>query len=82
MAVQAHATVYGDNQSTIAVSTNGVKSERTKHVDVKFHVVTQLVDEGRIRLQWVPSSEQRADILTKALAAPQFQLLRKQLMSS
>ena len=81
VAVQRPSAVFGDNQSTITVSTNGVKTERTKHVDVKYHVVTQEVEEGRIALHWVQSSEQQADIFTKALARPQFELLRDTLMT-
>jgi hypothetical protein len=73
--------VYGDNQSAIAVSENGVRGERTKHVDVKYHFVTETVDRGTVRLQWVPTTKQEADILTKPLAAPVFELLRSQLMT-
>ena len=73
--------VYGDNQSTIAVSQNGVKGERTKHVDVKYHFITETVEQGVVKLQWVPTTQQQADIFTKALAAPVFLLLRKQLMT-
>jgi len=73
--------IYGDNQSTIAVSQNGVKGERTKHVDVKYHFITETVDQGVVKLQWVPTTQQQADIFTKALAAPVFLLLRKQLMT-
>ena len=73
--------VYGDNQSTLAVSKNGVKGERTKHVDVKYHFVTQTVEQGAVKLRWVPTTQQQADLFTKALAAPPFELLRKQLMT-
>jgi transposase InsO family protein len=78
---QTGSTVYGDNQSAIAVSTNGVKGERTKHVDVKYHFVTEAVERGVIQLRWVPTTQQQADIFTKALAAPVFLLLRSQLMT-
>lgn len=74
-------TVYGDNQSTIAVSANGIKGERTKHVDVKYHFVTETVERGDVVLKWIPTTEQQADIFTKALAAPVFENLRKQLMT-
>jgi len=73
--------VYGDNQSTIAVSHNGVRSERTKHVDVKYHFITETVEQGSVQLKWVPTTQQQADIFTKALPAPAFQFLRKQLMT-
>ena len=79
--VQWGSLVHGDNQSTLAVSKNGVKSDRTKHVDVKYHFITQTVDEGAVRLKWIPTTEQQADIFTKPLAAPVFELLRGQLMT-
>jgi hypothetical protein len=79
--VQFGSLVYGDNQSTLAVSQNGVKSNRTKHVDVKYHFITQTVEEGAVKLKWIPTSEQQADIFTKALAPPVFERLRQQLMS-
>lgn len=78
---QTGSTVYGDNQSAIAVSLNGVKGERTKHVDVKYHFVTETVERGEVKLRWVPTKEQQADIFTKALAEPVFRLLRQQLMT-
>ena len=73
--------VHGDNQSAIAVSKNGVKGERTKHVDIKYHFVTETVERGEVQLKWVPTTEQQADIFTKALAAPVFEHFRKQLMT-
>ena len=78
---QTGSTVYGDNQSAIAVSENGVKGERTKHVDVKYHFVTQTVERGDVKLRWVPTTQQQADIFTKALAAPVFEHFRRQLMA-
>jgi len=79
--VQYGSVVYGDNQSTLAVSQNGVKSDRTKHVDVKYHFITQTVEQGSVKLKWIPTAEQQADIFTKALAQPVFERLRQQLMS-
>jgi hypothetical protein len=78
---QMGSVVHGDNQSTIAVSKNGVRSDRTKHVDVKYHFITETINRGDVRLQWVPTTEQQADIFTKALAQPAFEYLRRQLMT-
>jgi hypothetical protein len=75
------ATIYGDNQSAIATSKNGIRSERTKHVDIKYQFVTDLVDSGKVKLQWIPTQQQHADILTKALAASVFQGLRAKIMT-
>lgn len=70
------STLYGDNQSTVKVSEHGVRSERTKHVDIKYHFVTDVLERGDVRLQWIPTDRQQADILTKALAAPLHAILR------
>ena len=78
---QMGSLVYGDNQSTIAVSKNGIKGERTKHVDVKYHFVTETVERGDVQLKWIPTTEQQADIFTKALGTPVFEHLRKLLMT-
>jgi len=75
------SVVHGDNQSTLAVSKNGIKGERTKHVDVKYHFVTDCIDEGAVQLKWIPTREQQADIFTKALDVQTFTGFRAQLMS-
>jgi hypothetical protein len=73
--------IYGDNQSTQALSKNGIKSERTKHIDIKYHFIQDEVSSARVRLQWIPTTDQLADILTKALAGPQHSALRKELLT-
>lgn len=72
--------ILGDNQSAQALTTNDIKSERTKHVDIKYHFVHDEVNRGRIELKWIPTTEQLADILTKALPGPAHKTLRDQLL--
>ena len=79
--VRTGSVVYGDNQSAIAVSKNGVKGERTKHVDIKYHFVTETLESGAVTLEWIPTAEQQADIFTKALHGPVFEHLRSKLMT-
>lgn len=74
--------LYGDNQSAIAAATNGVRTERSKHIDIKYHFITDVIESGRQELKWIPTLQQQADILTKALNAPQFLTLRKKIMTS
>ena len=68
-------TIMEDNQGSIQIATNP-ETKRTKHVDIKYHFLRHQVWNGNIRLQYVPSSEQEADILTKALPKEQFNRLR------
>ena len=79
---QQCSRVLGDNQSTITVSENGIKGERTKHVDVKYHFVTEKIATGEVKLQWVPSSENVSDIFTKSLGRVLFEKFRDALVSA
>ena len=72
--------LFGDNQSAQSLTRNGIKSERTKHIDIKYHFVTDEVARGNVQLRWIPTTEQLADVLTKALGAQQHVALIKQLM--
>jgi hypothetical protein len=74
--------VYGDNQSAQALSRNGIKSERTKHVAIKYAFIHDEVEAKRVELVWVPTAEQLADIFTKALPRVAHERLREQLMTS
>ena len=61
-------TIYGDNQGSIALATNPIHHNRSKHIDVKFyHYVRNEVENGRVKLKYIPTAEMTADILTKAL---------------
>jgi hypothetical protein len=61
-------TLFNDNQSTIAMSTNDVYHQRTKHIDLRYHFVREAVAAEKVRLEWCTTREQLADILTKALS--------------
>lgn len=79
--VSSAPTIFGDNQSTQALSKNGIKSERTKHVAIKYAYIHDEVSHERVKLQWIPTTEQLADILTKSLSRPLHEALCDQLMT-
>ena len=56
-----------DNKSAIALSKNPVHHERSKHIDTRYHYVRECVERGQIDIEHVSTTEQLADILTKAL---------------
>lgn len=65
-----------DNLSAISLSKNPVFHKRSKHIKLKYHFIRECVDRGEIELEAVGTSDQLADILTKALAKVRFQDLR------
>jgi Reverse transcriptase (RNA-dependent DNA polymerase)/gag-polypeptide of LTR copia-type/GAG-pre-integrase domain len=65
-------TIMGDNQGAIALAKDNKFHSRTKHIDLRYHFIREAVDEGRIAMKYVPTSDNVADIFTKALAKPKF----------
>ena len=64
--------VFQDNQSAIHMVNNDFKFKNTKHMTVKVYYARQLVQEKRILLRYLPSTEMSADLLTKPLNTKQF----------
>ena len=62
-----------DSQSAIHLTKNQVQHARTKHIDVRFHFVREIVDEGKILLQKIKTADNPADMLTKVVTAIKFE---------
>ncbi|XP_073305162.1 uncharacterized protein [Primulina huaijiensis] len=71
--------VYCDNSSSINISKNPIQHSRTKHIDIRHHFIRNLVEKGLIRIEFVDTNNQLADIFTKALDFERFSNLRKSL---
>jgi hypothetical protein len=71
--------VHCDNQSCIKLTENPVFHDRSKHIDMRYHYIQDLVQRKTIKLQYIATSEQVADILTKPLTLRQFVQLRGKL---
>ena len=71
--------ICGDNQGSIFIGSNPVQERRSKHIDIRYHYVRQLVEEKIIELFFVEGAENPADLFTKNLASPKFIKFREQL---
>ena len=60
-------TLYSDNQSAIALTKDHQYHARTKHIDIRYHFIRWIVEQGSIRLIYCPTDDMVADSLTKAL---------------
>lgn len=73
LAQEESTTIYGDNQSALALVENPEFHTRTKHIDVSAHYIRELVEDNVVKMQYRPTSEMLADCLTKPLKTTQHQ---------
>ena len=76
------AKVYQDNMSTIALVKNGKSnSDRTRHIATRFFFISDRVTSKEIDVEYMPTGEMLADILTKPLQGALFVKLRDKLLN-
>ena len=64
--------IFCDNQSAIQIARNPVHHDRTKHVEIDRHFISEKITNGIASLSYVPTEEQVADVFTKALPKASF----------
>lgn len=63
--------LFIDNQAAIRLAGNPSTHARSKHIDIKHHIIRERVEMGDLELKYVETARQRADGLTKPLGGPQ-----------
>ena len=69
--------LHCDSQSAIQLARNPVYHSKTKHVDVKYHFIREMLEDKQIQLVKVHTTENPADLLKKGLPAENFAHCRK-----
>lgn len=59
--------IKGDNRGAIALSKNTKDHGKVKHIDIRHHYIRELLEDGAIVIEHVPSSDNLADLFTKPL---------------
>ena len=78
--LQLDATcIHCDNQSCVKFSENPVFHDKSKHIEIKYHYIRDMVQRGAVKLLYVATEEQIADVLTKPLARLKFEYFRERL---
>ncbi|KAH9664737.1 Integrase catalytic domain-containing protein [Citrus sinensis] len=75
----AAITIYCDNMSAIALTKNPVFHAKSKHIELCYHYIRDLVSKGEVNMEFISTNEQPADFLTKAIIIEKFEKFKKQL---
>ena len=75
-------TLFSNNQSAIALMKDHQYHARTKYIDIRFHFIRWIIEEGSLRLVFCPTADMIADALTKALPLPKVKHFAAELRES
>ncbi|XP_037870990.1 uncharacterized protein LOC119629381 [Bombyx mori] len=67
-----NAVLFVDNKSAISMAKNYENSKRTKHIDIRFHYIKDLVVNKVISIEHICTNENLADVMTKSLSTDKF----------
>jgi hypothetical protein len=70
-------TVFHGNQGSIAWAEGGMR--QVTHVELKYHYTQDMIQREQIRIEYVPSADNKADGLTKALCGRKHQEMLRML---
>ncbi len=73
------AMLYEDNTSAKFQTENSLHHKKTKYVDIIYHYTRQIVSENVVKLKWIDTFKQMADLMTKPLVKPVFEKLYSKL---
>ena len=59
--------LFSDNRAATDFSKSRVEKNRTRHIDISYHIVREKVEDGSFQLSYIPSNKNPADVMTKGL---------------
>ena len=71
--IQENIAVLCDNQSAIFLVKNQTYHARTKHIDVKYHYVREIIESGVMLLRKIDTKDNLSDMLMKVVSGVKFQ---------
>lgn len=70
--VLENTLIYYDNKTGIRLEENYVFHDKSKHIDIQYHFICDMVQRGAIRLQHIVTDNKDEYILTQALSKGKF----------
>ena len=64
---QDNSKLFSDSQSAIHLAKNAAFHSRTKHIDIKYHFIRSLLEDGQFTLEKIHTKDNPADMFTKVV---------------
>ena len=71
---QDDSPLFSDSQSAICLAKNPILHSRCKHIELKYHFIRNLINDGDLILLKIPGAENPADMLTKTVTTTKLRL--------
>ena len=65
--------IHWDIQSCIKITENPLFHDKSKHIEIRYHYIRDMVQKGDVKHNYVSTEEQVADVLTKPLSRVKFE---------
>ncbi|KAJ1588354.1 hypothetical protein NDA12_006582 [Ustilago hordei] len=72
-------TIFSDNTGTIQVSKDPAQHWKLKHIDTKYHFIRDNVQDGKVRIKYINTADNLADLFTKPVGKTILQCMRQEL---
>ena len=77
-----HVLICGDNQGSIFITSNPVTEKRSKHIDIHYHYIREVVERKFAEIFFINGYKNPADLLTKNLGSVKFQFSDQNMVST
>ena len=71
---QSKITLFNDSWSALLSAQNSVYHARTKHIDMRYHRIRELVKKGKVELMKILTKKNQSNALMKVLPKDNFQM--------
>ena len=74
--LEHEVVIYSDSQSAIHLCKNPVFHERSKHIQVKYHFIRDMISQQMFKLEKIPTEFNPSDMGTKILPMSKFNMCK------
>ena len=71
--------IFYDNQSCVKFSKNLMFHNKSKHIEIKYHYIQDMVQREVVKVYYVKTNEKIVDVLTKPLSKVKFKYSKERL---